>query len=97
MVEKIYEKTNGMGSFISQNKMQVFLLSLTTLITIANLYIASLLYPIKSDIQRIDAITNDNRKILNNRQQDIDSIDLILDKINGIDKRLERIENHFFK
>ena len=87
------EKDQTLSAFIQNNKMQFFLLALTTLITIANLFIASLLSPLKGDIQRVEGIAlEDHEKI----DELIDTTNLnpvILERIQAIDTRLTRIEN----
>lgn len=80
-------------SFIKKNRMQILLLSLSTLITIANLYIASLLAPVHERIGEVEHIARANQKILEDRRSEIETIDVILTEIKDIKYRLERIEN----
>lgn len=82
-----------LSDFIKSNKMQLLLLSLSTLITIANLWIASLLTPVKGDINRVEAIAIENRKILEKSQPRIEVVDVINSRLEDICNRLERIEN----
>jgi hypothetical protein len=68
-------------------------LVIATAITIANLYIASLLTPLKSDIQRVEAITMQNQQILDKKEILIDRIEVIIKQLDILEKRIDRIEN----
>lgn len=76
---------------------QMFLTLAGILVLIANLYIASLIAPIKGDINRVEAVAVQNAQILQNRREDIESIDVILNHIQDIDRRLDRIEDLLVK
>ena len=87
------KNTNKQTAFLQKNSMQLFLLLLSSLITIANLFIASLLSPIKSDIQRVEAITLQNQQILEKKEVLIDKIEVIIKQLDTLEKRIDRIEN----
>jgi hypothetical protein len=91
--DDMQKKTNGVVQFISDNKMQVFLLSLSTIITVANIYIASLLTPLKEDIRRVEARLDEDKieiKKIDERSSILGAINV---RLESMDKRLDRIEN----
>lgn len=88
---------NGWYGFLAQNRMQLFLLSLSAGIAIVNLFIASLISPIKSDIQRVEAITLSNQKVLDKKEVLIDRIEVVISQLDSMERRLDRIENVLYR
>lgn len=87
---------NGSIQFIQENKMQFFLLSLSTIVTIANLYIATLLSPLKSDIGRIESVMAEDHERVQLLSEKMVGIDICRISLEDIDSRLERIENFLY-
>jgi hypothetical protein len=89
----VREHINSFTEFLSQNKMQFFLLSLTTIITIANLYIASLLVPVQVRLTQVEAQAIQNTKVIEDRAETIRKVSVIEGQLNGIVTQLDRIES----
>jgi len=82
---------NGTATFIAENKMQLLLLSFTAFITVANLYIAAQLSPIKGDIGRIETLAVENRKTLDSRADSFSRINVIDDRVEMLLKSIDTI------
>jgi len=73
--------------------LQIVLTLSGILVLIANLYIASLIAPLKSDIARVDAIATQNQDMLVKKEALIDRIEVIIKQLDLLERRIERVED----
>jgi len=92
-MSKENNNTDNLKGFLQKNSIIITMYIITSIITILNLYTASLISPIKSDIQRVEAITMQNQQILDKKEILIDRIEVIIKQLDILEKRIDRIEN----
>jgi hypothetical protein len=92
-MSKENNNTDNLKGFLQKNSIIITMYIITSIITILNLYTASLISPLKSDIQRVEAITLQNQRTLDKKEVLIDRIEVVVTKLEILEKRIDRIEN----